>query len=442
MTLEALHKLTPAHISLCGWSMTDKRAELLGAKVINVREKIVGDHVVANEKLKQGVTLLEEEPFIRQLEESYKPTHCTYCFTLLKSNMMKCPNKLCKWSHNYCSLTCQRQHWWAEHKWLCAFPELKNTHRDVLFAFQGYIASRSRGKGTLPGLVSNIEFHTSKQVEEYRSRIKNGLLSKIFNLTDNVVESMVTIMGQIRCNTFAVTQTKTEQAYGSVVEGSYHIAVGRAIYLYASKFNHSCDPNALVLFGTNGCATHLKVNLVRQAEKGEELNISYGPLATKMVTELRRKKLYNDYFFECNCNACQKCDDATNMYQCIQCRGQKLYYRQDKCPSCNFIPNWHEISLDEEKAIKLVKEGLVEMDIEKFKQAMRITLKYFDKDSIQMSKLWDNMGRMYVTMGRLSEASKCIKASLTNVQKIFGKISVESAAEMLKLATIYWNRHV
>lgn len=126
----------------------------------------------------------------------------------------------------------------------------------------------------------------------------------MFHLTEGVIESMVIIMAQIRCNTFAVKQFVTSKTLE--IEERETVTLGRAIYLTASKFNHSCNPNALVLFGTNNIGSHLKVHFIGdEAKKNTEINISYGPISTRHSKKQRKKKLKDEYFFDCNCSSCQ-----------------------------------------------------------------------------------------------------------------------------------------
>ncbi|CAO3659590.1 unnamed protein product [Rhizopus stolonifer] len=297
-------RLTPAHISLCGWQPRFEQTRLEDAETKKSKNKMTGDHVVASKELAQGKAILQEIPFIKQLDNRNLATHCASCFSLLKKTKEPCQNKQCQWKNLYCSITCQRQHWFAEHKWLCHFPGLIGTDKDVLFAFQGYLACRSIGRTTLPGLVSNIDAHKPEEVKEYNKKINNSQLKSVFYLTEGVIEAMVVIMAQIRCNTFAVKHYITFKSME--VEERESITVGRSIYLSASKFNHSCNPNALVLFGVDGIGSHMKIHLIEdEVEKGSEINISYGPLATRLSKDERKKKLKHDYFFDCSCSSCQ-----------------------------------------------------------------------------------------------------------------------------------------
>lgn len=62
-----------------------------------------------------------------------------------------------------------------------------------------------------------------------------------------------------------------------------------------------CDARALRL----DCCSRLSVVTCREVRAGEELCISYGPLARRhRQRQLRRQLLQQQYFFECHCMAC------------------------------------------------------------------------------------------------------------------------------------------
>lgn len=92
----------------------------------------------------------------------------------------------------------------------------------------------------------------------------------------------------------------------SLVVSRRSIHLGQAVYLTASKFNHDCDPSALVVFGSNDDPCQLQVQCIKQKiDSGKEVTISYGPLATKHTTKERSEKLRQDYFFDCGCKSCK-----------------------------------------------------------------------------------------------------------------------------------------
>lgn len=144
--------------------------------------------------------------------------------------------------------------------------------------------------------------HEPSQLAEYRRKIE--LISPLFYLSKHVVQSLVIICCQIRCNSFAVKQATSVSAETLVVSRT-SIHLGQAVYLTASKINHDCDPNALVIFGSNDDPCQLQVQCIKQKiDSGNEVTISYGPLATKHTTKERKEKLRRDYFFDCGCSSC------------------------------------------------------------------------------------------------------------------------------------------
>ncbi|XP_054154934.1 histone-lysine N-methyltransferase SMYD3-like [Oppia nitens] len=74
--------------------------------------------------------------------------------------------------------------------------------------------------------------------------------------------------------------------------------IGSGLYLSGSQFNHSCRPNAATVF--NG--TELEVRAVRQISDTDEILVNY--LDLKMSATERRRKLREQYYFDCNCCQC------------------------------------------------------------------------------------------------------------------------------------------
>jgi hypothetical protein len=77
---------------------------------------------------------------------------------------------------------------------------------------------------------------------------------------------------------------------------------GTAVYLTASLFNHSCDPNVSVSFPYNDGTVVLTA--ADDVEAGEELHISY--VDEGMSVARRREHLRFAYGFVCDCTRCQE----------------------------------------------------------------------------------------------------------------------------------------
>ncbi|RYP17209.1 hypothetical protein DL765_004665 [Monosporascus sp. GIB2] len=73
-----------------------------------------------------------------------------------------------------------------------------------------------------------------------------------------------------------------------------------AVYLEASRFNHSCDPN--VTYGLTWSPGNWASRAKRNIKAGEELTINYTSIAHPL--KRRREELLYGWGFECQCSAC------------------------------------------------------------------------------------------------------------------------------------------
>ncbi|CDI75523.1 zinc finger MYND domain-containing protein, putative [Eimeria praecox] len=85
-----------------------------------------------------------------------------------------------------------------------------------------------------------------------------------------------------------------------------------AVGLYGQplcRFNHSCFPNAAVVFGGPQGPLEIAVVASRSIMCGEEVCISY--VSPAALRQERRNKLYLAYAFTCTCVLCCSCGDST-----------------------------------------------------------------------------------------------------------------------------------
>jgi SET domain-containing protein len=71
--------------------------------------------------------------------------------------------------------------------------------------------------------------------------------------------------------------------------------LGTSLDIVASLINHSCDPNAFVVFEGG----ELRVRTTRKIGAGEEITQCYTDVDMDVV--IRRRKLKSEYFFHCCC---------------------------------------------------------------------------------------------------------------------------------------------
>ncbi|KAA3455265.1 histone-lysine N-methyltransferase ATXR4 [Gossypium australe] len=76
-------------------------------------------------------------------------------------------------------------------------------------------------------------------------------------------------------------------------------AVGNAIYMLPSFYNHDCDPNTHIVWIENADA---KLKALRDIDEGEELRICY--IDASMSYDARESLLSQGFGFKCNCLRC------------------------------------------------------------------------------------------------------------------------------------------
>eukprot|EP00750_Incisomonas_marina_P008271 INCI15407.2.p1 GENE.INCI15407.2~~INCI15407.2.p1 ORF type:complete len:552 (-),score=103.05 INCI15407.2:1148-2803(-) len=105
------------------------------------------------------------------------------------------------------------------------------------------------------------------------------------------IDAAISLLCQLRCNCHTVCDEEL---------------VERGIGLYAAGavVNHSCAPSAVVLYH----GTTQVFRTLRRIETGEEVTIAYVDLA--QPGRLRRQKLKQGYFFQCQC---QRCANPTSL---------------------------------------------------------------------------------------------------------------------------------
>ncbi len=107
-------------------------------------------------------------------------------------------------------------------------------------------------------------------------------LKQFFKETAPPMKEVLELFGKYRINAFNVSDDVDE-------------IVAMGLYLEASVFDHSCDPNATVSFTGKTLSVRSIVN--NPGLSFEDVRISYADLMCD--TETRRASLRQTYYFEC-----------------------------------------------------------------------------------------------------------------------------------------------
>ncbi|KAK9484537.1 hypothetical protein V1527DRAFT_442927 [Lipomyces starkeyi] len=278
----------------------------------------------------------------------------------------------------YCSQECQLQDWKAYHKRECkilASLARKVPPSPVVLLMRILMMdgdNRDRFYKAMENLMSHID--DRGKMEDFPTLVLMSKGAKEYSGTklslDAVVEMLCTVM--------------TNSA--SIPNPSYD-TVGMMFDSVISLINHSCDPNAVLVFNKNV----LLIRAVRPIKKGEEILITYTD--NTMPMPHRKEQLRTRYFFDCQCTACCPpvppglTPDPRNDFTCPECgtpfqpypmnfhRSAQLYNDIYECSSCHYgFPNALNVVADIEDQI--ARTGIADVSrIESDDMASRLVSK-------------------------------------------------------------------
>ncbi|RDX87382.1 Histone-lysine N-methyltransferase ATXR4, partial [Mucuna pruriens] len=112
----------------------------------------------------------------------------------------------------------------------------------------------------------------------------------------------INVLARIRINAFRIELAGglyEDLLSAAVASVEAEAAVGNAVYILPSFYNHDCDPNAHILWINNADA---KLKALRDIDEGEELRICY--IDASLDHDARRELLFRGFGFQCNCSRC------------------------------------------------------------------------------------------------------------------------------------------
>lgn len=209
----------------------------------------------------------------------------------------------------FCSKTCQVKSWHAHHKYECTiFKKLQHNLPSAIFrAVLRIVLLKDRDM--LPNDEwSRIISLTSHQ-QEFAARVRSNVTDMADGIKFLAKSSMKveTIQRLIFVMKFNATELPTP-IYGSI---------GVMLDPLVAKINHSCEPNVSIhspqqtmisdWMNSNQLSederkTFIQLTPLRDIQEGEELLQPY--VVPTVSVNMRKAKLKEDYFFECNCPRC------------------------------------------------------------------------------------------------------------------------------------------
>nr|CAB3493544.1 unnamed protein product [Digitaria exilis] len=270
-----------------------------------------GRGLVAARTFFPGEVIICQEPYVSTPNKILVGSSCDHCF--VSNNLRKCSVCRVTW---YCSSDCQKKEW-KQHQLECramaALPEDRNKMLTptIRLMVRLILKRKLQNEKVIPSsgidnyyLVDVLESHIS-EVDENQLI----LYAQMANLVNLILPSLELDLKEIAhtfskfaCNAHTICDPELRP-------------LGTGLYPVISIINHSCVPNAVLIF--DGRTAYVRA--LQPISKDEEVSISY--IETAAVTKKRHNDL-KQYFFACACPRCVKGFQEDALLESYRCKNQ------------------------------------------------------------------------------------------------------------------------
>ncbi|CAN6298103.1 unnamed protein product [Urochloa humidicola] len=305
-----------------------------------------GRGLVASRTFFPGEVIISQEPYVSTPNKILVGSSCDHCYA--SSNLKKC--SLCRVTW-YCSSDCQKEEWKLHQLECRAMAALTEDRKKMLtptirLMVRLVLKRKLQNEKAIPSsgidnyyLVDALESHIA-EVDENQlvlyAQMAN-LVNLVFSSLELDLKEIAHTFSKFACNAHTICDPELRP-------------LGTGLYPVISIINHSCVPNAVLIF--DGRTAYVRA--LQPIGKDEEVSISY--IETAAVTKKRQNDL-KQYFFTCSCPRCVKVSEEDALLESYRCKNQacdgfllpepgKKAYTCQKC----------SISRDEEEVTKMTRE--------------------------------------------------------------------------------------
>ncbi|XP_043785490.1 SET and MYND domain-containing protein 4-like isoform X1 [Apis laboriosa] len=303
-----------------------------------------GRHIVATRKISPGEVIAIEKPYSLILTPDNIHTHCSNCLEVSWANI---PCEHCTYAM-YCSEECKAMEWKKYHDIECAiFPSMLKMNFVKLDLFSLRLAIQAVREATsIQELRKELEEVDSCEDPRTKGFSKNGMFlsdkyrSLLGLITNTEKRSVQDLFRRSLDASFILYFLATcSNMFGSPLKKDLSILIkndnvifvgglilrhqqlipsnihsfseecgldaverGIAAMPFFSLINHSCNPNIL----RHSRSNYMIIYVIFPIQKGEQLYDNYGQHYAITPKEERQKELLKQYYFKCNCLACQE----------------------------------------------------------------------------------------------------------------------------------------
>ncbi|MCL7044521.1 hypothetical protein MKW94_030066 [Papaver nudicaule] len=401
---------------------------LTGLTISTTPEK--GRCLISTRNFLPGEVIITQEPYVCVPNNSSEPK-CDGCFK--SGNLKKCSACQVPW---YCGSTCQKSEW--------------KLHRLECQAIAGL--SKERRKSLTPSLRLMVRLYLKRKLQN--DRVLQTTAMDNYNLVEALVDHMSDIeekqlvlyaqmanlvnliLAWPESNIKEIAQNFSKLACNAhtICDGELR-PLGTGLYPVISIINHSCSPNAILVFERQRAV----IRAVEVIPQGTEVFISY--IETAESTTTRQKALKEQYFFTCSCPSCRKgiymeVQESAILegYRCKadKCTGFLLRDPDDEgfvCQTCGLVRSKEEIlniSTDvkqmEDKASKFLSSGNYLEASVMYRNVEQLQLKLCHPFSINLMRTKESLLKILMELEDWKGALTYCRYVLPAYQRVYPEI--------------------
>ncbi|CAM6120160.1 unnamed protein product [Calypogeia fissa] len=409
-----------------------------------------GRCLVANRSFKRGETVLEQDPFCAVLDANSSNLRCDGCF-IFSDNLLRC--SACK-TVRYCSVVCQRREW-KLHKGECKIMSsrpMQEKQRLQTPTLRLMVRLLVKRRLQSDGVILRTPADTFELVEALPTHFSETsaerlvLFGQMANLVKLVVSPMEVdlketahLFCRFACNAHTICDEELRP-------------LGTGLYPVVSIINHSCSPNAVLLFDGKKAI----VRCLENVTEGTEVTVSYVDLAASTPT--RQKALKEQYYFECCCTRCMRRETSEGMIEdailegcrCLKpdCEGASLPLSDGKrlvCYSCGSIQvemKVKALGLDTRKLLEEASKANVSgSDIrarELYQQGEALQAKVWHRYSVHLMRTRDSLLKICMSLQDWTAAQLYCQMTIPAYERAYSSHSPLLGLQYFTLGKLEW----
>ncbi|KDO80750.1 hypothetical protein CISIN_1g011626mg [Citrus sinensis] len=376
-----------------------------------------------------GEVIISQEPYVCVPNNSSSISRCDGCFA--SSNLKKCSACQVVW---YCGSNCQKLDW-KLHRLECQVlsrldkEKRKSVTPSIRLMLKLYLRRKLQNDNVIPStttdnysLVEALVAHMSdideKQLLLY-AQIAN-LVNLILQWPEISINEIAENFSKLACNAHTICNSELRP-------------LGTGLYPVISIINHSCLPNAVLVFEGRLAV----VRAVQHVPKGAEVLISY--IETAGSTMTRQKALKEQYLFTCTCPRCIKLgqfDDIQESailegYRCKDdgCSGFLLRDSDDKgftCQQCGLVRSKEEIkkiasevNILSKKTLALTSCGNHQEVVSTYKMIEKLQKKLYHPFSVNLMQTREKLIKILMELEDWKEALAYCQLTIPVYQRVY-----------------------